>query len=406
MQSRRRRPRNALTPAFVRRARPGRHCDGNGLYLEVQQSGSRSWIQRIVVRGRRREIGLGGFPVVPLHDAREEALKNRRLAMAGLDPVAERRRERTIPTFEEAARLVWEQHRQGWRNAKYARDWLSGVTRLAFPSLGGLSVGTITSADVVDTLRPVWHTHPTTAWRLRQRIEAVMEWAIAMGLRNDNPCDRIGPALGRQNHRQRHFPAVHHAEVAGAVAAVNASTVRPVVKLAFEFLVLTAGRSGEVRGALWSEIDADNRVWTIPAERMKGNREHRVPLCPRALHLLGAARVVESWRPGPSDGALVFPTPRGGRLKDEALSKVLRELEIPAVPHGFRSSFRDWAAEETNHPREVVEAALAHAVRNRTEAAYARSDLFDRRRKLMEEWGGYIGRGPAPAAGRTRPAAR
>ena len=397
MPSRRRRPQNALTPAFVRRAGPGRHCDGNGLYLEVQESGSRSWIQRIVVRGRRREIGLGGFPVVPLQDAREEALKNRRLAREGLDPVAEKRRTRAVPTFEEAARLVWEQHRRGWRNAKYAHDWLAGVTRRAFPRLGGLSVADVTGADVVDVLKPVWHSHPTTAWRLRQRIGAVMEWAVAMGLRDDNPCQSIGSALGRQNHRQRHFPAVHHGEVAGAIAAVNASGARPVVKLAFEFLVLTAGRSGEVRGALWSEMDADNRVWTIPAERMKGNREHRVPLCPRAVNLLAAARVIESWRPGPAEGALVFPTPNGGRLKDEALSKVLRALEIPAVPHGFRSSFRDWAAEETDHPREVAEAALAHVVRNPTEAAYARSDLFERRRKLMDEWGWYVA-SPRPAS--------
>ena len=396
MRRRRRQPQNALTPAFVRRAKAGRHCDGNGLYLDVQQSGSRSWIQRIVIRGRRREIGLGGFPVVPLDDARDEALKNRRLALAGRDPVAEKQRARSVPSFEEATRLVWEQHRRGWRNAKYTHDWLSGVSRLAFPRLGALSVADVNGADIVDVLKPVWHTHPTTAWRLRQRIGSVMEWAVAMGLRDDNPCDRIGPALGRQNHRQRHYRALHHGEVGGAVAAVNASEARPVVKLAFEFLVLTAARSGEVRGALWSEMDAANAVWTIPAERMKGNREHRVPLCPRALNLLAAARVLESWRPGEPDGTLVFPTARGGRMKDEALSKILRDLDIPAVPHGFRSSFRDWASEETNHPREVSEAALAHAVRNRTEAAYARSDLFDRRRKLMDEWGDYVAR-PRPA---------
>ncbi len=390
MPNRRRRPQNALTPAFVRRAGPGRHGDGNGLYLDVQASGSRSWIQRIAVRGRRREIGLGGFPLVPLEEAREKALENRRLALAGVDPLVEKRRIRAIPTFEDAAKLVWEQHRQGWRNPKYARDWLSGVTRLAFPRLGGISVAEITSADVIDTLKPVWHTHPTTAWRLRQRISAVMEWALALEHRRDNPCDRIGPALGRQNHRQRHFRALHHAEVGAAVAAVNASPARPVVKLAFEFLVLTASRSGETRGALWTEIDAGNRVWTIPAGRMKAHREHRVPLCARAVQLLAAARVLDGWRAGAAGGALVFPGSRGGRLKDEALSQILRELEIPAVPHGFRSSFRDWAAEETNHPREVVEAALAHVVRDRTEAAYARSDLFERRRRLMEEWGSYV----------------
>ena len=191
--------------------------------------------------------------------------------------------------------------------------------------------------------------------------------------------------LGRQRESVEHMQALPHREVAAAVAAVRRAGVRPVVKLAFEFLVLTAARSGEVRGATWAEIDPAGRVWTVPAARMKANREHRVPLCRRAVEVLGEARAHGN------GGPLAFPTARGGRLKDEALSRPLRDLGLPAVPHGFRSSFRDWAAEETNHPREVVEAALAHAVRNRVEAAYARSDLFERRRRLMDDWGDYLG---------------
>ena len=214
-----------------------------------------------------------------------------------------------------------------------------------------------------------------------------MEWAVAMEYRTHNPCGRIELVLGRQQHLVRHRPALPHRAVASAVEAVRGSRARPIVKLAFEFLVLTAARSGEVRGARWSELDVAAGVWTVPAARMKAKREHRVPLCPRAVEVLDAARGL-----GPG-GGLAFPTARGRQLKDMALSGLLRDLEIAAVPHGFRSSFRDWAAEETDHPREVVEAALAHVVRNPVEAAYARSDLFERRRRLMDDWAAYLGGG-------------
>ena len=386
MKPRGRHPENALSTEFVRDvARAGRYCDGQGLYLDVRPTGSRSWVQRIAIRGRRRELGLGGFPLVSLDEARAEAFANRKLARAGGDPIAEKRRARSALTFEAAAGRVWRQMRPAWRNRKYGRDWMLGLARHAFPRLGPIPVAEVTGADVVETLEPIWHARPATARRVRQRIGTVMQWAVAMEYRADNPCDRIGPALGRQQDVVRHMPALPHREVAAAVAAVRATRVRPVVRLAFEFLVLTAARSGEVRGARWAEMDLAGRVWTVPAGRMKGNRDHRVPLCGRAVEVLGEARARDG------RGPLVFPTARGGRLKDEALSRPLRNLGLPAVPHGFRSSFRDWAAEETNHPREVVEAALAHAVRNRVEAAYARSDLFERRRRLMDDWGDYLG---------------
>ena len=220
--------------------------------------------------------------------------------------------------------------------------------------------------------------------RVRQRIHSVLEWAIAMQYRTDNPCDRLGPVLGKQKKVIRHMRALPHAEVAAALAAIRATSARPVMKLAFEFMVLTAARPGEARGALWSNMDLDAAVWTIPAERMKALREHRVPLSGRAVQVLGAARTL-----GAGDCPLVFPTAQGKPLTDMALSRPLTQAAIPAVPHGFRSTFRDWAAEETNHPREVVEAALAHTVRDKVEAAYARSDLFERRR-LMNDWERYL----------------
>ena len=392
-----RQPENALSDAFVRTvADPGRHCDGQGLYLDVQPSGSRSWVQRVAVRGRRREIGLGSFPLVSLDEARAQAFANRKLARAGGDPLAAMRAA-DEPTFADAAERVWAQMRPGWRNPRYGRDWMSGLTRVAFPVVGRMPVSSVTTADVIDTLRPVWHARPTTARRVLQRIGLVMEWAVAMGYRSANPCGRVDLVLGRQQHRTRHFAALPHREVASAVAAVRRSGARPVVKLSFEFLVLTAGRSSEVRGAEWRELDVDAAVWTIPATRMKAKREHRVPLCGRALEVLAEARGLGG------GGGLTFPTSRGRPLKDMALSGLLKQLGVAAVPHGFRSSFRDWAAEETDHPREVVEAALAHTVRNPVEAAYARSDLFERRRRLMDDWAGYLAgrartRKPARAA--------
>ena len=376
---------NALSSAFVRSvAEAGRYCDGHGLYLDVQPSGSRSWVQRITIGGRRRELGLGGYPMVSLKDARAQAFANRQHARAGGDPLAEKRRSRNVPTFAAAAEQVWNQLKPGWRNEKYARDWMFGLKRVAFPRLGEKSVTEVTSPDVIDVLGPIWHSSPTTARRVRQRINAVMEWAVAMEYRADNPCHRIGPVLGRQQENVQHMRALPHREVAAALETTRASGARRVVKLAFEFLVLTAARSGEVRGAAWSEIDLAARVWTIPARRMKTNREHRVPLCRWAVETLEAARAIGDGSP------LVFPPTRGTQLKDMALSGLLKDLDIAAVPHGFRSSFRDWASEETDHPREVVEAALAHVVRNKVEAAYARSDLFERRRRLMDDWAAYL----------------
>ncbi len=220
---------------------------------------------------------------------------------------------------------------------------------------------------------------------LRQRIRSVLEWAVAMALRNDNPCDRVVPVLGPQNDIVTHRQALPHKDVAAAIETVRDSkSAQSAVRLAFEFLVLTAARSGEVRLATWDEIDAAGAVWTVPAARMKTKREHRVPLCGRALEVLDAARAL-----GDRD-RLVFPMRNGRPIATSTFPKMLQYHEVAAVPHGFRSSFRDWAGEETDHPREVIEAALAHVIQNKVEAAYARSDLFERRRRLMEDWAAYL----------------
>ena len=380
-----RHPHKRLSAPFVRSAPPGRHCDGNGLYLYVQKSGTRSWIQRLVIRGRKRELGLGSVELVSLAEAREQALANRKLARAGGDPLAEKRRLVGIPTFAEAARRVVEQKRAGWRSAAHAKNWFRTLEIHAFPRIGDVAVSEVTSADVLEILTPIWHTKPPTARFVHMRVRAVLEWAIAMEWRTDNPCDRILHLLSPQHDVVKHRKALPHREVGAAIEKVRVAESAKADTLAFEFMVLTVARGGEIRGAVWSEMDQDSGVWTIPASRMKTAREHRVPLCGRTLEILEAARKLGNGR-----SPVVFLNERGRPVGGKRMRRLLGKHGIAAVPHGFRSSFRDWAAEETDHPREVVEAALAHMVRNKVEAAYMRSDLFERRRRLMEDWEAYL----------------
>ena len=382
-----RHPHEALSAAAIGSAPPGKHADGNGLYLYVQPTGARSWIQRLVIRGRRRELGLGSVALVSLAEAREKARANRKLAREGGDPLAEKRRAQGVPTFAEAAARVVRQQKAGWRNPKYPRAWMSSLERYAFGRIGNTPVTEVTGADIYEVLAPIWHVKAPTARAVRRRMRAVLEWAVAMELRPDNPCDRVGRVLGPQNSVVRHMKALPHHDVASALGRVRASASPPPVKLAFEFLVLTAARWGEVRWAVWPEIDDAEGVWTIPPTRMKGKREHRVPLCGRTVEILDEARRLGGESP------IVFAKERGRELGEKQVRQMLERLGIAAVPHGFRSSFRDWAAEETDHPREVVEAALAHVVRNKVEAAYLRSDLFERRRRLMADWAGYVAGG-------------
>jgi integrase len=372
---------------------PGKYFDGHGLFLRVQPNGQRQWVQRITIRGKRCEIGLGNPALVSLYEARELALHNRRLAVSGGDPIQAKREAKAVLTFEEAARKVHELHKPTWRNPKHAAQFISTLETYAFPRIGRLKVGQVNTSDVLAVLTPIWTEKPETAARVKQRIGMVMKWAIAQGWRQDNPAENITQALPKHDKSLKsHRKALSYAEVPDCLKAVQASGAGLSTKLAMEFLVLTASRSGEVRGATWAEIDlgtpatsATSATWTIPASRMKAKREHRVPLSKRAVEILTAAKAL-------GDGTgLVFPGTKAGKpLSDMTLSKLVKELGFDADVHGFRTSFRTWAQERTNFPREVAEAALAHTTKDKVEAAYARSDVFEKRRKMMEAWAGYL----------------
>ena len=382
--------RNGLTVQFVRSVKPAntlkRYADGCGLMLVVKPTGGKSWIQRLVVRGRRRDIGLGSLDRVSLAQARRKAFENRNVARDGGDPTKQAD-VRTAPTFAEAAEAVIAMHAENWRDGgKTEARWRATLANYAFPRLGRRLVSDITTADVLAVLTHdgFWSTKRETARKVRQRISTIMDWAAAEGHRTDNPCHALKAALPKTGTRTQHRRALPYDAVSDAVICVRASAAFPTTKLAFELLVLTATRSGEVRQARVEEFDMDSKVWTIPADRTKTGRPHRVPLSDAALDVLLEARQY-------ADGSrLVFPSARGLVMSDMTLSKLIKELGIEAVPHGFRSSFRMWAAERTNIPREVAEFALGHVVGDEAERAYQRSDLFDRRRGLMESWAAYL----------------
>ena len=310
-----RHPVNDLSAKFVSKVDEARkYWDGNGLILVVQPTGSKSWIQRLTIRGRRRELGLGGFPATSLKQAREQAFANLQEARQGRDPLKEKRSAARVPTFAAAAEKVFEQQAPSWRNQKHSKQWGATLGTYVFPSIGERSVSSVTSADVLEILMAIWHTRPETARRVRGRINAVMEWAVAMEFRPDNPCDRLKRALPRQKDVVKHMRALPYAEVSAAIATVQQSQASLATKLALEFLMLTAARSGEVRGAKWDEIDLDSMTWLIPAERMKAKREHAVPLSRRAV------QVLEMARPLANASGLIFPQPaRPGSLGHDAV---------------------------------------------------------------------------------------
>jgi integrase len=380
-------PHKALNSARISSLKvPGRYGDGGGLYLEVDLSGAKRWILRTVVRGRRRDIGLGGLRMVGLAQAREDANRFRALARRGADPIEERRKGRlSAPTFAEAAEAVHGEHKEGWRNVKHRAQWISTLRSYAFKRIGMLPVNEIQTSDVLAVLKPIWRTRPETARRVRQRIGVVMDWAKAAGHRaGDNPVDGVTKGLPDQPEQKKHHAALPYAEVSSFVHKLRKSDDSEVVRLAFEFAILTSARTGEVLGARWDEMDLDKDMWIVPASRMKASREHRVPLSSRCLAILAAAKQL-------AKSEFVFP----GRSLDKPLSQmsmlmVLRRMKIKATVHGFRSSFRDWASEQTNFPRDVCEMALAHTIRDKTEAAYRRGDLVEKRRELMNAWAIFV----------------
>jgi integrase len=368
---------------------PGRHPVGETLYLMVWPSGRKSWVQRLTIDGKRKDLGLGPYPALSLAQARERAHGNLSQVKSGGNPLAEKQEEAALaamPTFEALAQQHVAENLGSWRNAKHGAQWRSTLETYAFPILGDMKVNEITRRHVVDVLSPIWTSKPETARRVRQRIRAVLDRAAALEFIDYNPAgDAINAALAKQPRIKNHHRALPYGKLPTALRAVRESPSHRSVKLAFELLALTACRSGEVRGMTWDEVDLGEATWTIPAARMKAGRPHRVPLSQRALVILQEVR-------GLSDGVgIVFPTPQSGAgLSDMAFTQLLRRLELDFVPHGLRSSFRDWAAEQADARHDVVERALAHEVSNATEAAYFRSELFELRRKLMEEWGEFL----------------
>ena len=382
-------PDKRLTAVAVRNARrPGRYADGNGLYLFVDDSGAKRWLLRTVVFGKRRDIGLGSIRLVTLAEAREQATALRKLARKGGDPLAERQRVRvTVPTFKEAALKVHATHSAGFRNKKHKADWLNSLEMHAFPHFGNLRVDTITSANVLSALGEIWQKRPETARRVRQRLRTVFDWAKASGFRSgDNPIDGVKNVLPRHKSGQAHHAALPYDEVPAFVATLRKIDAMEITKLAFEFLILTAARTSEIIGARWDEIDRQGRCWTVPAGRIKAGREHRVPLSPRCVELLERAAALAG------DSPYVFPGRNPQRpLSNTVFLMLLRRLGRDDITgHGFRSSFRDWSEERARVPRGVSEAALAHVVRDRTEAAYLRTDLFEQRRDLMNRWAAFV----------------
>lgn len=386
-----------LTAAKVRSAKCGkrpdgspvmkRYQDGNGLMLQVNPpsarypAGSRQWVQRIAIHGKRVDFGLGGYPLVTLKEARDQAFENRRIARQGGDP---RVKPVAVPTFAEAARTVHGQ--RAHHNKDRDRDrWLSEIARHVFPALADRPIDQITTGDVLRVFEAFWHSSPTVAKRVRQRVSLVFQWAIGHGFRKDDPADSIGAVLGKANHVVKHHEAVPHGEVAQAIATIRGSVRRMVtLKLVFEYMILTATRPNEAIGARWDEIDLEGRVWTIPASRMlKTKQDHRIPLSDRAIEILEQARPL-------SRNGLVFPNRVGKVFDEKKLATTARELKLGGKPHGFRSSFRDWATEIGGVSWDVAEACLSHKVENSVSLSYDHSDRFGLRVPVMQAWADYL----------------
>jgi len=407
--------------AVSRLEKPGLHAVGTvpGLCLNISETGAKAWVLRTMVGNKRREIGLGGYPAVTLAGALEKARVMRDdVRERGVDPVERRQlaasalkaEQASGKTFKDCADAYIKAHAPGWKNPKHKQQWENTLDAYAYPLIGSLMVRHVGKEQVLSVLEQpadaknpaglkLWYAKAETASRLRGRIESVLDWAAARGYREgENPArwrghlDKLLPKRSKVA-KQEHFKALPVGEIGDFMARLRQQ--EGTGALAVQFAILTAARSGEVRGAVWSEIDLQAGVWVIPAERMKADREHRVPLSAAAVALLKTL-------PEHTDADLVFPAPRLGQLSDMTLTAVLRRMKIDATVHGMRSTFRDWAAERTNYPNEMAEMALAHVVSDKTEAAYRRGDLFEKRRRMMEDWANFLAQ-PSARAGEVIP---
>ena len=368
-----------------------------GLHLQITPRGARSWVLRVSIGTKRRDMGLGGYPEVGLAKAREAAKEARDLVRQGVDPILRRRQARSAlaaqqaaaKTFTQCVRAFIEAKSPEWSNDKHAQQWQNTLDTYACPKLGAMLVCDIGTEHVVDVLKPIWTAKTETATRVRGRIEQVLDWATVQHYRSGPNPARWKGHLDALLARPSKFKTVeHHAalpidDVPGFMAKLRQA--EGMGARALEFVILTSARSDEVRLATWSEVDLDGAVWTVPAERMKAGREHRVPLSARALDLLRSLPREDKSQ------HFVFPSQKRTALSDMTLTAVLRRMKVDAVPHGFRSSFKDWAAERTQYPNELSEMALAHVIESKTEQAYRRGDLFDKRRRMMEDWAGFLG---------------
>lgn len=399
-----------LTALQVRNARAvGRYSDGDGLYLAITpgqgksdpEAVNKSWLFIFTAPdGRRREMGLGSLSRVSLGDARDAAEKARKLLIGGVDPIEQRKADKAaavlnrqrVLTFKEAAAAFIKANKAEWKNEKHASQWTATLETYAFPKIGKLGVGAVDTGAVLSVLEPIWTTVPETASRVRGRIEAVLTWATVRGYRaGENPARWRGHLSEVLPERSKVRRVKHHAALPPAELPAFMSDLRKqdgMAALALEFAILTAARTSEVLGAQWSELDLDARVWTVPADRMKGGREHRVPLSAQALAVLERVRKLHDAK------GLIFPSPnRRKALSNMAMSATLSRMKRDAITvHGFRSTFRDWAGDHTEIPREVAEAALAHIVGDKAEQAYRRSDALEKRRALMQLWADYADR--------------
>lgn len=399
---------NRLSAAFVKTAPAGMHPDGGGLYLQASVGADqvirRSWIYRYALAGRERHMGLGSIDDVGLADARQKAADARKLKNSGLDPINTRDASKASAAATAAKAMTFDAcrdafitaHRAGWRNVKHSSQWSNTLDRYVTPTIGKVNVGDIDTGLVMQILEPIWSAKPETASRVRGRVERILDWAKVRGFRDgENPArwrghlDHLLPAKTKIR-KVVHHPAMPYADIPTFIQVLRGQD--GIAARALEFAILTAARTGEVIGATVGEINLRDRAWTIPAARMKAEREHRVPLCDRAL------AIIFELAPLKSDAGIVFPGQGGGKQSNMAMLKLLDRMKLDGVTvHGFRSTFRDWAAERTSFPNEVVEMALAHAVGDKVEAAYRRGDLFDKRRRLMDAWAAFCERAEVSA---------
>jgi integrase len=403
---------NALTPLTVTNAKPGRHADGGGLHLLVKESGARSWVYRFMLNGKSRDVGLGaaaGSDKLSLADARTEATKLRLKVKSGIDPLEERQREAAEAlaaaqaaqiagiTFKAVAETYIGANEGSWRNDKHRQQWKNTLATYVYPVIGELPVAQVGTGHVLQILEPIWKNKAETASRVRGRMETILDAAKARGYREgENPArwrGHIAQILPARSRLTRgHHKALPYEAIPKFVGKLRKRDA--VAALALEFTILTAARTGEVIGARWAEVDLDKAIWTIPAERMKAGKEHRVPLSSRALEILQATKGLRrDW---------LFPAIKGGKMSGMAMTMLLRRMKADVTVHGFRSGFRDWAAECTGYAHEVAEMALSHAIENKVERAYRRGDMFDKRRRLMDDWATYCAT-PVAADGKVTP---